>query len=115
MPIQSPITRHYRSLAANTSDDYVRQHLAAIADSLAAHGIASRLERIGTISTLTIDQSGTEPDDDTITVDPDPNGGFGLHLDCTCTWTPRPGATPQATAAIITAVLHALRSTPERA
>jgi hypothetical protein len=47
------------------------------------------------------------PDPATIAIDPVP--GRGLRLDCTCTWTPAPGATPQATAAVISAVLHAAR------
>ena len=90
------------------------QHLAAIATSLSGYGITSRLTRLGGTPVLTVDAPGVGEDLATIAVDPDTHVGPGLRLDCTCTWTAAPGATPQATAATITAVLDALSSAPER-
>ena len=87
-------------------------HLAAISASLSDHGITSRLTRIGGTPVLTIDAPGTEEDPTTIAIDPDTHAAPELRLDCTCIWTPAPGATPQATAATITAVLNALRPAP---
>ena len=86
-----------------------RQHLAAIAAALAGHGITSRLTRLGGTPVLTTGQPAAGPDPATIAIDPVPGGGPVLRLDCTCTWTPAPGTTPHATAAVITAVLHAAR------
>jgi hypothetical protein len=88
------------------------QHLAAIATSLSGHGITSRLTRLGGTPVLTIDAPGAGEDPSTIAIDPDTHAGPGLRLDCTCTWTPALGATPQATAATITAILNALRPPP---
>jgi hypothetical protein len=90
------------------------QHLAAIAASLSGHGITCRLTRLGGTPVLTIDAPGDGEDLAAVAIDPDIYAGPGLRLDCTCTWTPAPGATPQATAATITAVLNALTPTPER-
>jgi hypothetical protein len=82
-------------------------HLAAIAARLIAHGVTSRLTRLGGTPVLTIDQPATGPYPVTVTVDPDP--GTGLPVECTCLWTPGPGTTPEATADTIVAVLAALR------
>jgi hypothetical protein len=90
------------------------QHLAAIATSLSGLGITGRLTCLGGTPVLTVDAPGGGEDPATIAIDPDTHAGPGLRLDCTCTWTPAPGATPQATAATITAVLNALSSAPER-
>jgi|HubBroStandDraft_4_1064222.scaffolds.fasta_scaffold179557_2 hypothetical protein len=92
----------------------VFRHLAAIEASLSGHGVTSRLTRLGGTPVLTIEGSGSGEDCATITVDPDTHAGPGLRLECTCIWTPAPDASPQATAAIITAVLDALRPIPER-
>jgi hypothetical protein len=83
------------------------RHLAAIAARLTAHGVTSRLTRLGGTPVLTIDQPATGPHPVTVTVDPDP--GTGLPVDCTCLWTPGPGSTPEDTADTIAAVLNALR------
>lgn len=86
-----------------------RRQLTAIGARLSEHGIASRLTRLGDIPVLTIDDRAGGPDCVTITVDPDLGGGPGLRFDCTCLWMTDPGATPQATADIIAAVLNAVR------
>lgn len=108
-------TRSSKDAAPGTQATAVAgQHLAAIATSLSGYGIASHLIRLGGIPVLTVDAPGDGPDPATIAIDPDTHAGPGLRLDCTCTWTPAPGATPQATAATITAVLDALRPASER-
>ena len=85
-----------------------RQHLAAIAASLSGHGIPARLTRLAGIPVLTVDQPGAGPDRAAVSIDPGPGGGPGPQFDCTCIWTPAPGATPQATAGTILAVLAAI-------
>jgi hypothetical protein len=112
MTVQPSTAPRHHPGTATASDGYARQHLAAIADTLTAHGIPSRLERLGAITTLTIDRPGTGPDPATISIDPDPHGGPGLYLDCTCIWTPGPGTTPQATAAAILTILSAIGPGP---
>lgn len=92
----------------------VFQHLAAIAASLSGHGVASRLTRLGDTPVLIIEGPCSGEDYATLTVDPDTHAGPGLRLECTCIWTPAPGASPHATAAIMTAILDALRPVPER-
>jgi hypothetical protein len=88
------------------------QHLAAIAASLSGRGVPARLTRLGGIPVLTIDQPGAGPDRAAVSIDPAP--GPGPQVDCTCIWTPAPGATPQATAGTIIAVLAAIsQDTPD--
>jgi hypothetical protein len=88
-------------------------HLAAIAGSLAGHGLASRLDVLGGTPVLTTVQAGAGPDAPAVAIDPDPGPGPGHgpvpQLDCTCTWTPAPRATAEAIAATIAAVLGAIR------
>jgi hypothetical protein len=87
------------------------QHLAAIAASLSAGGFTSRLTQTCGTPVLTVAAPGAGPEPDTVCLHPDPYAGPGpaLQFDCTCIWTPAPGASPQATAATIAAVLTALR------
>lgn len=84
----------------------VSRHLAAIADSLASCGLASRLTVLGGTPVLDIGPPAAGPDSPAVAVDPGP----GLRLDCTCTWTAAPGGTAEATAATIRAVLDAIRA-----
>ena len=87
------------------------QHLAAIAAALAGHGITSRLTRLAGTPVLTTGPRGRAgPRHHRHR--PRSHAGPGLRLDCTCIWTPAPGTTPQATAAVIAAVLHAARRRP---
>jgi hypothetical protein len=90
------------------------QHLAAIAASLDARGLPSRLTRPGGTPVLTVEIPGGGPDPDAVAIHPDPYAppGPALQFDCTCIWTPAPGASPQATADVITAVLAALSRGP---
>jgi hypothetical protein len=75
-------------------DHQARQHLAAIAASLSAAGITSRLTRLAGTPVLTAAAPGSGPDPATIAIHPDPYAGPGTgpgpQLDCTCTWTPAP-------------------------
>jgi hypothetical protein len=87
-----------------------RIQLTAIAARLSEDGIASGLTWLGDIPVLTIDDRGGGPNGVTIAVDPDLGGEPGLRFDCTCLWMTDPGATPQATADIIAAVLNAVRA-----
>ena len=98
---QSPASRDPASSA--------HQHLAAIAASLAKHGLTSRLTRLGGTPVLTVDEPAGGPDSPTVAIDPDTSGDSGLRVDCTCIWTPAPGTSPQATADTIVTVLNALR------
>jgi hypothetical protein len=84
------------------------QHLTAVAAGFAAHGISTRLTRVGDVPVLTIEEPTDGPNPTTISIDPD-LGTPGLSLDCTCIWTPAPGASPQAIADTIIAVLNAVR------
>lgn len=68
---------------------------------MSGHGIPARLTRLGGIPVLTAGQPG---DSAAVSIDPGP----GPQVDCTCIWTPAPGATPQATASTIIAVLAAV-------
>jgi hypothetical protein len=86
-----------------------REHLAAIAASLAGHGLPSRLDILAGTPVLTIDEPAAGPDPAAVAIDPDTSGSPGLRLDCTCTWTPAPGTAPETTAATILAVLTAIR------
>lgn len=93
--------------AVSPSPAVAARHLAAVAAELAGHGIASRITRPAGTPVLTTEPatgSGTA----TVAIDPDMHAGPSLRLDCTCVWTPAPGATPQATAAVIAAVLNAV-------
>jgi hypothetical protein len=84
------------------------QHLGAIAAALADHGVGCRVTRpAGTPVLTTIPLAG--PDAATVAIDPDMHAGPDLRLDCTCVWTPAFGTSAQATAAVITAVLNAIR------
>lgn len=81
------------------------RQLAAIAAALDSHGIASRVTRLGGTPVLTTGDPPAGPHAATVTIDPDISGAPALILDCTCSWTPALDATPQATAAVIAAVL----------
>jgi hypothetical protein len=88
------------------------QHLAAIAASLAGRGVTARLDILGGTPVLTIEDAAAGPDPAAVAIDPAPGPGHhpaGLQLECTCTWTPAPGATPEATAVTVLAVLDAIR------
>lgn len=87
------------------------QHLAAIAASLSARGFTSHLTQTSGNPVLTVAAPGAGPDPDTVSLHPDPyaDPGPAPQFDCTCVWTPASGASPQATAATIAAVLTALR------
>lgn len=89
-----------------------RRYLTAIAATLAGHGITARVTRIGATPVLTVKDHAAGPHATTITIDPDLNSAPALAMDCTCIWTPAPGATPEATATTIRAVLAALRPAP---
>jgi hypothetical protein len=93
--------------------DQASQHLAAIAASLSASGVTSRLTRLAGIPVLTAVAPGGGPDPAMIAIHPDPyadpGAALGPQFDCTCTWTPASGASPQATATAITAILTAAR------
>jgi hypothetical protein len=86
-------------------------YLAAVAGHLSGRGVTSRLTRTAGTPVLSVTAPGRGPDPATITIHPDPYAAPGTspQLDCTCTWTPASGTTPQATAAVITAVLNAVR------
>jgi hypothetical protein len=84
------------------------QHLAAIAATLSGHGVPARLTRLAGTPVLTIDPPGPGPHRGAVSIDPGP----GSQVDCTCIWTPAPGATPQATAGTILAVLAAISPGP---
>jgi hypothetical protein len=94
-------------------DHQASQHLAAIAASLSASGVTSRLTRLADTPVLTAVAPGGGSDSAMIAIHPDPyadpGAGLGPQFDCTCTWTPSPGASPQATAAAIAAILNAAR------
>jgi hypothetical protein len=98
-----------QSQASRDPASSAHQHLAAIAASLAEHGVASRLTRLGGTPVLTIDEAVGGPDSPTVAIDPDTSGDPGLRVDCTCIWTPSPGTSPQATADTIVTVLNAVR------
>lgn len=91
--------------------DQAGQHLAAIAAGLSASGVTSRLTcPAGTpVLTAVAPGGGQDPAMIAIHLDPyaDPGAVPGPQFDCTCTWTPAPGASPQATAAAIAAILKA--------
>jgi hypothetical protein len=93
--------------------DQAGQYLAAIAASLSACGILSRLSCPAGTPVLTAAAPGGGPDPATLAIHPDPyadpGAAPGPQFDCTCTWTPAPGASPQVTAAAITAILTAAR------
>jgi hypothetical protein len=84
------------------------QHLTAVAAGFTRHGISTSLTRLGDVPVLTIEEPTGGPSPTTISIAPD-LGAPGLSLDCTCLWTPGPGATPQAIADTIIAVLNAIR------
>jgi hypothetical protein len=86
----------------------IGQHLDAIAAVLADQGIGCHVTRpAGTPVLTTTPVAG--PDAATVAIDPDMHAGSRLRLDCTCVWTPARSATPQLTAAVITAVVNATR------
>jgi hypothetical protein len=82
------------------------RNLAAIAAELAAGGIACHLDDSGDIPSLTIDDPAS-PAGPTVIIDPGDPAGPGPWIDCT--WTPIPGTTAENTAAMIIAVLAAIR------
>jgi hypothetical protein len=88
-------------------------YLAAVAQGLSACGVISRLTRPAGTLVLTAVAPGSGPDPATVAIHPDPYAipGTGPQFDCTCTWTPTSYTTPQATAAVITAVLNATHPT----
>jgi hypothetical protein len=88
--------------------DQAGRQLTAIAAGFTARGISARLSRIGDVPVLTIEEPADGPDPTTVTINPD-LGDPGLPLECTCLWTLPPGATPEAIAGTIIAVLTAIR------
>ena len=82
--------------------------MAGVAARLAARGISTILEPIGGIPVLTAEEPATGPDPATVSI----NFGTspGEPAECTCIWTPGPGASPEATADTIAAVLAAIRT-----
>lgn len=86
-------------------------YLAAVAGHLSGRGITSRLTSPAGTPVLTAAAPGGGQDPATVAIHPDPYAAPGAslagQLDCTCTWTPASGTTPQATAAVIAAVLAA--------
>jgi hypothetical protein len=94
---------------AESSDSVaVARHLDAIATALADSGIGCRVTSPAGTPVLTTGPP-TGPDAATVAIDPDMHAGLDLRFDCTCVWTPALGTTPQATAAVITAVLNGTR------
>src|SRR5579863_2227055 len=91
-------------------DDPAARRLAAIGAHLTVGGIACQLRRDGSTPSLTIEDPAAGPDGPTVIIDPGLPGGPTPWIDCT--WTPAPGATPVATAAVIIAVLAAIRPAP---
>jgi hypothetical protein len=88
-------------------------HLDAIAVALDSYGVGCRVTRPAGTPVLTT-ESPAGPNSATVAVDPDLHAGSALRLDCICVWTPAPAATPEATAAVIAAVLTAARPDPAR-
>ena len=84
------------------------QQLSAVADGLAGHRITIRHASIGDMPVLTIEEPAAGPNPTTVSIDPDLSTP-GQPLECTCIWTPAPGATPEAIASTIVAVLNAVR------
>jgi hypothetical protein len=95
--------------AAPAPHDQAGRYLAVIAASLSASGIPSRLSRLAGTPVLTAAAPGGGPDPAMIAIHPDPYADPRPQFDCTCTWTPAPGASPQAVATAITAILNAVR------
>jgi hypothetical protein len=93
---------------APTDPAAVAQHLDAIAAALANCNIGCRIAQPGGTPVLTTGPP-TEPNTATVAIDPDMHAGPDLRLDFTCVWAPPLGATPQATARVIAAVLNATR------
>jgi hypothetical protein len=89
------------------SQDQADRQLTAVAAGLTVHGITAHLSRIGDVPILTIEEPDSGPDPTTVTINPD-LGDPGLPLECTCLWTPPPGATTEAIADTIIAVLTAI-------
>ena len=113
-PARATSDRHARTAIRSvrppgpaTSDEPATRHLAAIADRLTADGIACQLRRDGSTPSLTIEDPAAGPDGPTVILGPGLPGGPSPWIDCT--WTPAPGATPATTAAVISAVLAAIR------
>jgi hypothetical protein len=93
---------------AATSVTTVGHHLDAIAAALTDVGVGCQVTRPAGTPVLTTGPPGG-PNAATVAIDPDMHAGPGLRLDCTCVWTPALGTAPEATAAVITAVLNATR------
>jgi hypothetical protein len=109
-PARRPASAAIRSgppPAPATADEPAARHLAAIADRLTADGIACQLRRDGSTPSLTIEDPDAGPDGPTVILGPGLPGGPTPWIDCT--WTAVPGATPATTAAVIIAVLAAIR------
>jgi hypothetical protein len=87
----------------------VDRHLDAIATVLVGFGIGCRVTHPAGTPVLTTGPPAGQ-NAATVAIDPDMHAGPGLRLDCTCVWTPAPGTTPQATAAVISAVLNAAQA-----
>jgi hypothetical protein len=87
--------------------DQAGSQLTAVAAGFTERGITALLSLIGDVPVLTIEQPADGPDPTTVTINPD-LGDPGLPLECTCLWTPPPGATTEAIADTIIAVLTAI-------
>ena len=66
------------------------------------------MEPIGGIPVLTAEEPTFGPDPATVSINPGTSPG--APAECTCIWTPGPGASPEATADTIAAVLAAIRT-----
>jgi hypothetical protein len=95
-------------LPQSAAHDQAGRQLTAVAAGFTERGITAHLSRIGDVPVLTIEEPASGPDPTTVTINPD-LGDRGLPLECTCLWTPPPGATPEAIAGTIIAVLTAIR------
>ncbi|HEV3293506.1 MAG TPA: hypothetical protein VG123_31390, partial [Streptosporangiaceae bacterium] len=94
--------------AAPADPAAVARPLDAIAAELAGSGTGCPVTRLAATPVLTTSPPAG-PNAATVAIDPDTHAGPDLRLDCTCVWTLASGTTPQATAAVITAVLSAAR------
>jgi hypothetical protein len=88
--------------------DQAGQQLTAVAAGITGQRISVRLSSIGDMPVLTVEEPTGGPNPTTISIDPDLSQA-DLPIECTCIWTPTPGATPEAVARTIIAVLDAVR------
>ena len=89
-------------------DGQAVSYLAAVAARLAAGSITTTVEPIGGIPVLTAEEPAAGPDPATVSINPGTSPGG--PAECTCIWTPGPGASPEATAGTIAAVLATIRT-----